>query len=129
MHVQLLRVKSRLLRKKNPVTKPTTVGVVGSGCGSTGRAVDSRTRDPRFETSDWQILFTINCIENTNVKQKEAVNNPMKNISLHQQRAFGTSVTRWLDHMFNIGPFATTKVCPIVQFFCQSRFKILTNRY
>ena len=25
-----------------------------------------------------------------------------------------SSVTRWLDYLFNIGPFKTTKICPIV---------------
>ena len=33
---------------------------LGSGCGSVGRAVASDTRDPRFESSHQQILFTIN---------------------------------------------------------------------
>ena len=36
------------------------VVALGSGCGTVGRAVASDTRDPRFESSHWQILFTIN---------------------------------------------------------------------
>ena len=49
---------------------------VGSSCGSVGRAVASDTRGPRFEFSHWQILywtlFTVNCIEKTKIKKKEA---------------------------------------------------------
>ena len=30
---------------------------VGSGFGSVGRAVASDTRDPRFESSHWQIIY------------------------------------------------------------------------
>ena len=48
---------------------------VGSGCGSVGRAVDSDTRGPRFDSSHQQnlygtfgYLFTINCIEKTKIK-------------------------------------------------------------
>ena len=39
----------------------------GIGCGSVGRAVASNTRD----------VFTINCIERTIVKKKEAGNGPI----------------------------------------------------
>ena len=31
-----------------------TMGYMGSGCGSVGRAVASNTRGPRFESSHWQ---------------------------------------------------------------------------
>ena len=40
----------------------------GSGCGSVGRAVESNTRDTRFDSSHRQNfinLFTIKCIERT----------------------------------------------------------------
>ena len=52
---------------------------LGSDCGSVGRAVSFDTRDPQFESSDRQILFTINCCikncnETTNIKEKEAGN-------------------------------------------------------
>ena len=48
-------------------TKKTCL--LGSGCGSFGRAVASNTRDPRFESRHWQTfivhLFTVNCVEKT----------------------------------------------------------------
>ena len=31
--------------------------VQGSGCGAVGRVVASDTRDPRFESSHWQIYL------------------------------------------------------------------------
>ena len=34
------------------------------------------------------------------------------------------SVTRWLQHVLNIWPFRTTRICSILQIFCQSRLKI-----
>ena len=47
---------------------------MGSGCGSVGRAVDSDTRDPRFDSSHRQNfiehLFIINCIEKTKINKK-----------------------------------------------------------
>ena len=42
--------------------------VLGSGCGTVGRAVASDTRDARFESSYLQILFSNNCIEKTYLK-------------------------------------------------------------
>ena len=42
--------------------------LVGSGCGSVGRAVDSDSRGLRFKSSHWQKfiyiehLFTVNCV-------------------------------------------------------------------
>ena len=52
----------------------------GSGCGSVDRAVASDTRDPRFESRHWQTfikhLFTVNCVEKTKIKRKEAGNGP-----------------------------------------------------
>ena len=50
--------------------------LLGSGCGSVGRAVASDPRGPRFEFSHWQTfkskiyLFTVNCIEKTKIKKK-----------------------------------------------------------
>ena len=38
--------------------------------GSVGRAVASDNRDPRFESSLQEILFTINCIGKTKIKKK-----------------------------------------------------------
>ena len=34
------------------------------------------------------------------------------------------SVTRWLQHVLNIWPFRTTRICSKLQIFCQSRLKI-----
>ena len=34
----------------------------GSGCGSVGRAVASDTWDLRFNDSNWQLLFSVNCL-------------------------------------------------------------------
>ena len=43
----------------------------GSGCGSVGRAVTSNTRDPRFESSQWQNFITdTSTVENTEEKTK-----------------------------------------------------------
>ena len=57
---------------------------VGSGCGSVGRAVASDTRDPRLESRHWQTLikhlFTVNCVEKTKTKKKEAGNGPFKKV-------------------------------------------------
>ena len=52
----------------------------GSGCGSVGRAVASDTTDPRFESRHRQTLikhlFSVNCVEKTKIKKKEAGNGP-----------------------------------------------------
>ena len=52
------------------------MSIVGSGCGSIGRAVASNTRDPRFEFSHQQTfiehLFTVNCVEKTKIKKKRS---------------------------------------------------------
>ena len=47
---------------------------MGSGCGSVGRAVTSKTRGPLFKSSHWQTLynlFTVNFTEKTKIKEKE----------------------------------------------------------
>ena len=55
---------------------------LGSGCGSVARAVASDTRDARFESSRRQTfieyLFTVNCLEKTKIKKKDAGNGPLK---------------------------------------------------
>ena len=38
----------------NQVKNDVNKGLLGSGCGSGGRAVASDTRGPRFESSHWQ---------------------------------------------------------------------------
>ena len=49
--------------------------------------------------------------------------------SLLQLRTLGfvTSVTRWLDCLFNIWPFSTLIICPILFRICQIELKILPN--
>ena len=46
---------------------------LGSGWESVGRPVTSETRDTRFESSHWQILIYINCIEKTKMKKTIAL--------------------------------------------------------
>ena len=51
--------------------------LVGSACDSVGREVAKNTKDPRFESShrrNFINLFSINCIEKTKNKEKEAGN-------------------------------------------------------
>ena len=60
----------------------TTYFLVGSGCGSVGRAVASDTRDPRFESNHRQKNYILNiCLLSTvywkdENKEKEAGNGP-----------------------------------------------------
>ena len=53
---------------------------MGSGRGSVGRAVVSDTRYPWSLSSHRQTfvdhLVTVNCVEKTKIKEKEAVNGP-----------------------------------------------------
>ena len=55
--------------------------LLGSGCGSVGRAVAFNTRGPWFDSSHRQNfiehLFIINCIEKTKINKKEAGNGPL----------------------------------------------------
>ena len=72
-----------------------------SGCGSVGRAVASNSRGRRFKSIHWQSLlyreFTVNCIEKTKIKTKEAANvqsfkkylNPMINSLVTQLEKHG----------------------------------------
>ena len=56
--------------------------MVVSGCSSVGRAVASGIKSPWFESRHRQIfkehLFTVNCIEKTKIKEKEAGKGPLK---------------------------------------------------
>ena len=61
--------------------------LISSGCGAVGRAVTHDTRDPRFESSHRQ-FFTINCIEKTKTKIKEARNGRFKKYDLDQMQQF-----------------------------------------
>ena len=52
-----------------------------SGCGSVGRAVNSNSGGLRFESShqhNSNLLFTVNRIETSKIKKKEAGNDPLK---------------------------------------------------
>ena len=60
--------------------KQTNFATPVSRCGSVGRAVVSNSRDFRFESSHWQILFTINCIEKTKLKKKSPGMAQLKNL-------------------------------------------------
>ena len=42
---------------------------MGSGCGTVGKAIASNNRDPWFKSNHQQILFTINCIEKTEINK------------------------------------------------------------
>ena len=42
-------------------------------------------------------------------------------------KKFVGSVTRWLDHLFNIWPFTTMKVAPMEYIICKNRLRILPN--
>ena len=41
-----------------------------SGCGSVGTEVAFYTRDPWFESSQRQNLFSVNCVEKAKIKKK-----------------------------------------------------------
>ena len=41
------------------------INYIGSGCGAVRGAVASNTRDPRFESSHRQIIFSTHCTETT----------------------------------------------------------------
>ena len=41
-----------------------------------------------------------------------------------KEGSFPSSVTRWLEYLLKIWPFATMKICPMAQKNCQIRFKI-----
>ena len=61
---------------------------LGSGCGLAGRAVASDTSDPRFKSSHRQTfiehLFSVNCVEKTKIKKKEAGNGPFFKRCIHR---------------------------------------------
>ena len=76
-----------------------------NGCGSVGRVVTPNTRDPWFESSHWQNLsctkFTINCIEKTKIKEKQAPDDPKKNILSVMSRSADFRHSDWLLIFFN----------------------------
>ena len=106
---------------------------MGSGCGSVGRAVASKSRGPQFESCQWQkIILNITCQvywKDVN-KEKEAGNRPFlkKLVTVRGGTAavyLSTSVTRWLTKylvqcLANYEDLSKTKIC-------LSRFKTLAN--
>ena len=66
-------MKKKILKMQPP---PPKMEPMGSGCGSVGRVVVSDIRDPWFESSHRQIVITINFIEETEIKKREAGNYP-----------------------------------------------------
>ena len=75
---------SRMRWIQRSFTNPNSCQL-GSGCSLVGRAVASDARGPRFVSSHRQTfildiyLFSVNCIEKTKIKIKEAVNGPFFN--------------------------------------------------
>ena len=65
------KISRRSFLKKTTLTRVQKHSLtIGDDGGSVGRVVASETRDPWFESSQRQILFTINCIEKTIIKKK-----------------------------------------------------------
>ena len=75
--------------------------IVGSGWSSVSRAVASNTSGPLFESSHWQNLhwrlLTVNCIEKTKIRRKEAGNGPFLNFcSFRKLFGFGEIINQKL---------------------------------
>ena len=87
----------------------------GSGCGSVDRAVASDTRDPRFESRHWQTfikhLFTVNCVEKTKIKKKEAGNGPF-------------FLKKVLGPVLKISPLATFSFIKVKSHFSDANFEL-----
>ena len=80
--------------------------MVGSGCGSVGKAVASDTRGLRFESSHPQNLYwtliTVNCIEKTKIKKKEAGNSPfLEYLMVALEDILGTSTITEVGNPFS----------------------------
>ena len=56
--------------------------ILGSGCGTVGRAVASDTRDPEFESSHLQFLCSLKCIEQMKIKKKRELSVFLKRLNL-----------------------------------------------
>ena len=69
-------VKSEPINDIMPSTDPKLVTMkrLGSGCGSVGRAVASKSRCPQFESRHRQKfklnIFSVNCFEKTKIKKR-----------------------------------------------------------
>ena len=59
LHLLLLESSMGKLMRKSPLE---VACIMGSTCGTVGRAVAFNSRDPQFESRHQQILFTISCI-------------------------------------------------------------------
>ena len=79
-NVVITAIGEKLTDRKNLSWHYLKKRYTGSVCGSVGRTVASNTRDPQFDSSHRQTfikhLFTVNCVGNTKLKEKEAVNGP-----------------------------------------------------
>ena len=62
---------------------------MGSSCGAVSIAVASDSRDPQFESSHGQVLFTINCEKNCIEKDDNKV------FPLQQQKSTDVGVGIW----------------------------------
>ena len=49
-----MKIKDKKMLKK--------INILVSGCDTVGKAIDSDTRDPHIESSQWQISLNINYI-------------------------------------------------------------------
>ena len=62
---------------------------MSNGFGSAGRAVASDTIGLQFKSSHWQTLFylfTVNCIEEAKINEKESGMGPMKKCKVERER-------------------------------------------
>ena len=63
-----------------------------SGSGSVGRAADSDTRGPRFDSDPWQnFIQKMLTVEKTKMKKNEAGNCPLKIVFATEDRTWGKS--------------------------------------
>ena len=98
--------------------------MVGSGCGSVGKAVASDTRGLRFESSHPQNLYwtliTVNCIEKTKIKKKEAGNSPfLEYLMVALEDILGTSTITEVDN-----PFFFSKKVNLMSHFCNKKCSV-----
>ena len=70
---------------------------------------------------------SVNWRQSNTILQQTNVNNYPSSIicwdqSLYPESPSITSVTRWVDYLFNIGPFTTMKMSLMALKLCQNRF-------
>ena len=66
-----MRSTARVIKQLNPQSKPEASAMksLRSLCLELGRAGTFYIRDLRFESSQWQLLFPVNCIEKSEIKR------------------------------------------------------------